>query len=44
MLKMGSDDFDLKQEVNKGILLTNMQKRNMDYINNTSRPHVACDF
>lgn len=44
MLKMGASDFDLKQEVNKGILLTNIQKRIMDYVNNTSKPHIAEDF
>lgn len=38
-LKNGHTDFDMHVEIKKGMLLTNMQKRNMDYINNTSKPH-----
>lgn len=37
-LKNGQQNFDNHFEVTKGIILTNMQKRNMDYINNTSSP------
>ncbi|OBS85776.1 DNA polymerase [Bacillus pumilus] len=47
MLKMPKEkfiDFDMAREVKKGILLTGMQKRKMDYINNTSTPHIAGDF
>jgi len=43
-LKKGETDFDKSYEVTKGIVLTNMQKREMDYINNTSKPHKLIDF
>ncbi len=43
-LKNGETNFDNHYEVTKGIILTNMQKRDMDYINNTSRPHKLIDF
>lgn len=42
--KNGSIDFDFKQEISKGILLTNMQKRHMDFIGNTTRPLVVNDY
>lgn len=35
----GEITFDKKIEVPKRLNLLNMQKRNMDYINNTSKPH-----
>ncbi|MBT2718063.1 DNA polymerase [Bacillus sp. ISL-57] len=38
-LKNGQTNFDDDFEVTKGIILTNSQKRKMDYINNTSTPH-----
>ena len=37
-LKNGHIDFDMHQEISKGILMTNMQKRKMDYIRNTTEP------
>lgn len=43
-LKHGIPDFDEKQELGKRILLLNMQKRQMDYLRNTSKPHVVRDF
>jgi hypothetical protein len=43
-LKNGKTNFDLSYEVNKGILLTNKQKRDMDYIGNTSHPHKIYDY
>lgn len=43
-LKNGATNFDNHYEVTKGIILTNMQKRDMDYINNTSRPHKLMEF
>jgi hypothetical protein len=43
-IKHGIDDFDREQELKKRILLLNMQKRQMDYLRNTSRPHVVKDF
>jgi hypothetical protein len=44
VLKAGETDFDLPLEINKGILLLNAQKRRMDYINNSSRPHVLNEW
>lgn len=43
-LKNGKTNFDEHYEITKGIVLTNMQKREMDYINNTSKPHKLIDF
>lgn len=43
-LKNGKTNFDEHYEITKGIVLTNMQKREMDYINNTSRPHKLMEF
>ena len=43
-LKNGKTNFDEHYEITKGIVLTNMQKRDMDYINNTSKPHKLIDF
>lgn len=43
-LKNGATNFDNHYEVTKGIILTNMQKRDMDYVNNTSKPHKLIDF
>ncbi|MGE7114930.1 DNA polymerase [Lysinibacillus sp. NPDC047702] len=42
--ELGQITFDTKVEVLKSINLGNMQKRQMDYINNTSKPHVLNDF
>ncbi|MGE7954930.1 DNA polymerase [Lysinibacillus xylanilyticus] len=42
--KNGKTNFDEYYEVTKGIVLTNMQKRDMDYINKTSKPHKLIDF
>lgn len=36
--------FDESYDLVKGINLTNMQKRQMDYIRNTSKPHKFIDF
>lgn len=40
----GNITFDKKVEILKSINLGNMQKRDMDYINNTSKPHKLIDF
>lgn len=37
-------NFDHKLEVRKCLILTSRQKRNMDYIRNTSKPHVVHDY
>lgn len=40
----GKITFDGHDEVTKGIILTNMQKRDMDYLRNTSKPHKLIEF
>lgn len=43
-LKQGTQNFDEKIEIKKNVILINAQKRDMDYLRNTSRPHVFADF